>query len=787
MPRFYNSDTLLILKYHTSQPSSPITPPNATYWTAQTVTAWADSTAYALTNIVEDSNKFYICIIAHTSDFTNNPPNITNWAVIPVWTDGVLYATTDYVNYSDIVYKAALAHTSKFGADEDGNVDISTYMISAEYEDAIPQSLKLHLNSKGGRFETKGPIIQKFDRIYFQSKIGNITIKEVFHVRTISRTRLEGYGMVLVLDCPHQSENKWKQTISFPGRKISGNTALTIIARQLNASKGTSDPTVEIPSTFVTTTKVGSRLARNTSNDYIFEAVKLETALKNIRDIEQQPVEGGGSFEAMYIRFTSKYDHSDGDDLDTVQFQAFEQGYTDNSGTFNNTPKVTLLYDTIESGNRPTVLNLETIEDPPQATNLIVTGHKNSGSYPVEFQKFVGAKDVFNSAQLWVTATDYLTGDLVINDEVTYECILDHTSASGNEPPNNTNWIVRTFVKPSAWVTSTAYVLNNLVRNDDIAYKCILAHTSSSSNEPPNSTNWIRIFYAPTVDYSPLTKDRKQDWINAIAGAKFAATNNLGQQSAAVVDHNCIIIYARHPRNPVRAVLDDPLDIPTTHKIGGAQIPNGYKVLVATPNLTATPKTATDAGTGAPFDGSDPSGVTFAGNIAEYRDPDEDGNGVWYVFKVTANDEEILDWDENISWTKKPCRGTLSYIDDDSACQLGERASTWIGGAYRIVNILGFDRTQFIDSRQFDCVHEVAYDTTNSRIKLENTTILKDDTDNTSAISIQFEPPANASLEDRRYFAGLNFWSLWPLTSNNIPTSSAPVVGNKISLSVFDF
>jgi len=224
--------------------------------------------------------------------------------------------------------------------------------------------------------------------------------------------------------CPHQSENEWKKTISFPGRKFSGNQALETIVEQLNANRGTNDPTVELPATFDGITKTGSRLDPNTSNDYIFESVKLGKAFDKIRDIEQQPVEGGGSFEAMYIRFVSKYDHSTHTDLDTVQVQAFEQGFTQNGPNFNKTPKITLLYNTIESGIRPTVQDLDSNDDPPKATNIIALGHKKSGTYPVEFQKFSGAKDVFNSAKLWSAGLNYKKGTLQDMYLIFYDLML---------------------------------------------------------------------------------------------------------------------------------------------------------------------------------------------------------------------------------------------------------------------------------------------------------------------------------------------------------------------------
>ena len=784
MARFANGDVLLILKDHSADPGN--TPPNTTLWTLNSFTVWAKSVSYTVGQFVEHGDIFFVCAIANTSTNSNIPQdNSTFWTEVNEWANSVSYTVGINIVYSEIIYTCNTAHTSIYGPDENGNIDISNKFIVIEHSEDTPQSLRLVFNAKEGRFMTREPILKKFDRIYYQytDSLGRVT-KDVFHIRSIKRKRGLMRGKRYEVLCPHQSENLWKRTISIPGRKISGNEALVKITSQLNADKSTNDPIVELPSTFDLETKTGSRLSTKTSNDYIFESVKLEKSLTKIKDIEQQPVEGGGKFQAMYIRFVSKYDHSTNTDLDTVQFQAFEQGFTKNGSNFNNTPKVTLLHDTIESGNRPTVLDLDSNEDPPKATNIIALGHKKSGSYPVEFSKFSGAKDIFTIAPtIWAVGIVFERGNLVTEAGLTYEARINHTSTTPNSPANDTiiTWIQRTFTKPLAWGVGNLYTIDSIIRNNDIAYKSEVTHTSTVNDEPPNDAFWIRVNFVPTVDYSPLTKDRKQDWINYMAGAKHAATNN---GKTAVFDQNCIIHDDKHPRNPVRVLGTSPTAIPTEHLVGG-NIPNGYKMLVVSTNFVPDPPTATDSGTGE-FAGNDPNGVAFAGNIAEYRDPDEDGTGTWFVFKSSSNDEEILDIDENNSWTKNPCRGTIAYITDASVCTAGTRATTWILGSYRIINLLGFDRVQFIDNRDFDCVHKVAYDTSNSRVKVINTKISKDDTSSTSAVEVTFEPPANASLEDRRYFAGFNIWSLTPLTSNSIPYGSSPVVGNKIKLSVFD-
>ena len=52
--------------------------------------------------------------------------------------------------------------------------------------------------------------------------------------------------------------------------------------------------------------KVVTYLDKSTSNNYIFEGEKMQRVLEEIRDIEQEPIEGGGYFEAIFIRFRTK-------------------------------------------------------------------------------------------------------------------------------------------------------------------------------------------------------------------------------------------------------------------------------------------------------------------------------------------------------------------------------------------------------------------------------------------------------------------------------------------------
>ena len=534
--------------------------------------------------------------------------------------------------------------------------------------------------------------------------------------------------------------------------------------------------------------KVGNFLDPNTSNDYIFESVKLETATDEIARIESEPVEGGGSEEPIYIRFKSKYNPLTGLDLDTVQVQAFPQGVRDGGGnTFTNIPLVTLEHSPLEVAN-PTpedtnILEDDSDEDPERATNIRVICNRFTGSYPTNWARFQGAKQVFNSAQLWQSGVSYRIGTLVTDAGFTYEAITDHTSSGGNQPPSS-DWILRTFQIPSDWSSLISYSVNQVVKHNEIAYKSL--QNSNLNNEPGVATAfWVRVFFLPTVEYSPLTKGLAQYWINGLAGAKFAATNNA---KTAMIDPNVIIDDLLHPRDPVDYVNTNPALIPSELLVNG-NIPDAFKMLVI------DPATGVEVGVG-DFAVPDPNGVDFEGNIAEFRDPDHDGTGEWFVFKQTQTDSEVFDWFEADSWVKDPCQPTFTlgipdrFVNNAGACTFlaggaAPRQTVWKKGAYRLSELLFVGKIGvWFEDGQFECVHSVKWDSVNSRIDLGNKGILGDDDANNSAVFVKTAP-----LDVTRtfpYYVGFNFHSRWPRTSNAIPFG-AVTAGEAISLPTFDF
>jgi len=695
------------------------------------------------------------------------------------------------------------------------DIDFSQAWSTIEYRDAGPQSVKITLNSAFGKFMTVAPIIVKYDKFYVRvidARGG--TIEDVFHVRKIKRGRQSGKNKQLILFCPHQSENFWKRTISLVAKRTSGFEALNQLVEILDLpqNKGTNDPDVEVP-TNNTLKKVGNFLDPNTSNNYIFEAVKLQTAVDEIRDIEQQPIEGGGSFEAIFVRFKSKYNHAipSDTDLNTVQLQAFPQGFQDDgtaSNTLTNIPNVTLIHQPTGSTATPptNILTFDSDEDPELATNLLAIADRNSGSYLPNWMQFQGAKDVFDNVKDWVTGMDYIFGNLVRELGITYECILDHLSSGANQPPNATFWIVRTFTKPGIWNFGTAYVVNDLVIRVNTSWKCIQAHTADNVNEPPNSAFWTRIFFAPAVDYSPQTKADAQLWVNAMAGSQFAdgGASDANQAKVCVVDPNVFVDDTLHPRTLVRIVTDDPVNIPTIHLIAGVDIPDAYRVLAIDPATGAAP-TAGIWGPGL----LDKNGVLLGGNILEWIDTDLDGTGEWVVFKskVLGDDQEIFDHNRAEPWVKNPCIPVFTlglpdrFVNNAGACTFAlggsaPRATVWTIGSYSIQQVaLVGQFGVFHVNRQVECAHSVKWDTTNHHIDVGNTKIIADDTDGDSAVFIKSEPnlidqiPIIGDGTDANpFFVGANIHALNPLTGQDDSVfAGSGAAGSVIALPTFDF
>jgi len=662
------------------------------------------------------------------------------------------------------------------GADVNGDFELTKHVNVLELEDGVPISAKITLNARGGRFITKVPKIQRWDRVYLE--VNDRKIKQfttVVHVRKRKKKRTTS-GVELELICPHQSSNLLTQTVSKPNRRTSGLTAMIDIMNSLNANRGLKDPTVVIKSPFDQVKKNGIRLNEALSNDYTFESIKAEQAIKKILDKEGGVVEAGGAFQFHFGRFQSLYVHPNDADLNNVAIQVFEQGFKDNSGTFNSTPSVTIKKASLITDPKTTLLEVDSSLEPEQGTNLIAIGHKTSGSYPKEYMKFQGAKDTFRFAKLWVDGRDYKEGALVIDSTTTFECISDHTSNSGNRPLSSV-WLARTFTKSALYNNLTNYAKNILVRFNEASYKSLV--NGNLGNQPNLSPGfWVEIFFQVGVDYSPLTKDKAQYWINA--GAGWIHANSPNNNLTGVVDHNVIIKDDLHNRTWVDTVEANSGNLAGKNVLKNGQPFDTLRVLVNTTGV-------------GDFAGNDPNGVPMANNVVEYRTDVGQGGPNWFVFRTSKIDDEVFSYREGESWTWSPCDAVGSHVDGQGQCLIGvipeNRNTVWVKGSYVLDKILGLfgDFGIFQTGENFSCVHPLKRDGS-GEIELGNEEIITEIGSTTSAVFANFAP-RDLSANGRHpysFFMGLNFAFPWPRNGNAIP-HGAVTIGEKIDLPTFDF
>ena len=446
---------------------------------------------------------------------------------------------------------------------------------------------------------------------------------------------------------------------------------------------------------------------------------------------------------------------------------------------FTSTPNITLKKTPLNdfTGN---TLEFESNEEPEQATNITVVCDKSSGSWPDNaYAKFQGAKDAFRLTKLWQQDEPYLKGILVRHNNLTYEAKSDHVSAAGQSPDVATTlWIQRLFTKPAEWADSTSYAIHDIRKIGDIAYEALQSHTSSSANKPPNNSFWSRINFVPTTDYSPLTKQKAQYWINAMGGYVDANVNN---GKTAYVDHNSVIKNETHRRTDVDGIYADSDSIPVHMKklISATRYPiDGLRILVNGTGLND-------------FAQLDPNGIAFDNTIAVFRDPQGLGTtGIWFVLEhwgAAKTDDEIYDYEKGDSWTYKPVTPPDVLINEEPKAfplfiDPGSRNSGWTKGAYVLFNALGTIAGLFVVNGQFDCHHPVKFDAGAGRVEVGNEKISEDDIDSNSAVFASFEP----NVSDSKKIAGLNWTAMWPRNENAIPYG-AVTIGEQIALSVIDF
>lgn len=106
----------------------------------------------------------------------------------------------------------------------------------------------------------------------------------------------------------------------------------------------------------------------------------------------------------------------------------------------------------------------------------------------------------------WTSGISIYVGDWYTSGNIVYECVLAHTSAGGNQPPNTTYWIpiipvgtpLGSVSWKGAWSGATTYAAGDGCTYSSKAYVSIVG--SNLNHVPPNVTYWVEVYYSYTGD-----------------------------------------------------------------------------------------------------------------------------------------------------------------------------------------------------------------------------------------------------------------------------------------------
>jgi hypothetical protein len=212
------------------------------------------------------------------------------------------------------------------------------------------------------------------------------------------------------------------------------------------------------------------------------------------------------------------------------------------------------------------------------------------------------------------------------------------------------------------------------------------------------------------------------------------------------------------------------------------------------------------------FSGNDPNGEPLAGQIVEYRDPDHDQTGDFFVFHSDSTnldgevnqDQEVYDYEEGESWTNKPCKPTFAIgiiadrgVNQEGACifaggAAAPRSTIWEKGSYGLSERWDEKVGVWFENKSFTCAHSVRWETGSNRIALGNEdlgrspNVLVEFGSENSAVSIEASPLDLVGGVNPLYI-GFNFAFPFPRTKNNIPyAGSVTSIGEQIDLESFD-
>ena len=400
------------------------------------------------------------------------------------------------------------------------NFDATNKIVHFQYEDAITEeipSLIIRLSAKRGRFLTKTPIVNHFDRIFARCTDRNgKTVEGVFEITKIKPMQKESTNLQVELICTHQSWYVWQDHFSKQFQRQSGFEVIEDICNNYNVNPGLSQPTIQNHTVvFNVSTKFGNAMSQATFNDYDFgnaEKKDYDGILETI-DRLGSPIPAGGEFEFFEVRFVSAYNHTTGLDIDKINLSLPVSGFK--NGVLVTIDKGDLLNRVMDTDG-----NLEAIT----GTNILAWGSQDGDSLPTDTQQYFSEQEKFLAAKFWKDLRVYKKDMRVQDAGVFYKALADHTASAGNKPP---------------------------------------------------SANWVSETFSSTRTYSPWTNNNAQDWINSGLAPKDAGTET---GRAGIFDRNVIVRDDNHRRTICDFVGTNPASI--TASLIPAGVYRGFRVLV---------------------------------------------------------------------------------------------------------------------------------------------------------------------------------------------------------------
>lgn len=645
------------------------------------------------------------------------------------------------------------------------NTDITNFLVHYEIEFSGTEEISngtITLSAKNGRFLTAAPVLNFFNSIYvrIQDKDGKV-IDGVFEILTINPALQQGQGTAIEIMLSHQSWHFWQSHLSKLYQRQSGFEVAQDACNSYNVNVGPSDPVIgsSKDQTLNLSTGIGIGMSQATYNDYDYSTGEMTNQDAVLATIDKlgSPVPAGGEFEFYEFVLKSNYTNGSGNPLQ-LDVSIFPSGFKPGQ---HNPPVPSDYVQIIQNTATPVrVLQTQGKLNALTGTNVLAWGEPTSGSVPPDYSRYVGIKQQYFAANLYLNTVTYLTGMRVQQGNDQYRnplfYIAKTTVPPGNPPPNNTYWNLDTF---------------NPIYNGN------------------------------TVVYSPYTNGKAQYWINASADAKDA--NNGSDQLFACHDHNLVMRDDSHRRTWVDCFSTNPATIDSRiYPLSLTATSRAFRILC----------NGSPGGILAANAGKDQYGNPYQNAVIQNNGNTTGTYLDWDVFIPVAPDNEVFDFYTGTSWTFLATVGTptqwkgtkgVSYVtgnvviynnvyfeantniawgiynnpppSDNRWTQINASAISggWTKGAYLVT--LGGNNLVFTPGLQFDCVHP--YQFSGNTPLIGNVAGVEPSPFGTdSAVYAQFDW-SNPFLPNypNQCFWGVNFAYPMPRTSYSVPYGAVTI------------